>query len=302
MILKKFILFALLSSSMACAYGAVSSVYDRNDSKDSYSPWRASFFNLSTMPVKSPEQGSAQVFTYNYFSFDYKLDFNRKYSIRPVFFYETSGYDSFGVYKSPTATLGDAYVQYVDYGLAYLPGEVSLGGQFRVHLPTSKQSKEINQIARFEGVFTFEKLLAKATTLSYEIRPNYYWQSQRNYLRTWTFIGGDRDGEETGRIYQTKEYKLEHNLELATKWNKTFGNAISVGMTHEGYHDSAIENVVSRHTDELNVGASLIADLNYKFNFIASISNNIPVHNAKRNAKLLRSDEMEYVLLTFFRF
>ena len=73
-------------------------------------------------------------------------------------------------------------------------------------------------------------------------------------------------------------------------------------MTHEGYHDSAIENVESRQTDELNIGASLIADIGYKFNFIASVQNNIPVSNARRNTKLLRSDEMEYVLLTFFRF
>lgn len=302
MILRKIILFAILSSTMATAHGAASSLFDREDFSTSYSPWRASFFNLSTMPVKGPEQGSAQVFTYNYFSFDYKLDSNRKYSIRPVFFYETSGYDSFGSYKSPKATIGDAYAQYVDYGMAFLPGEVNMAGQFRVHLPTSQQSKEINQIARFEGVFTFEKLLARTLSLSYEVRPNYYWQSQKNYLRTWTYVGGDRDGELTGRIYQTKEYKLEHALEIEKKWNKHIGNAISIGMTHEGYHDSAIENVESRHTDEINVGASLIADINHKFNLIASIQNNVPLHSPKREAKFLRSDEMEYVLLTFFRF
>lgn len=296
---KSGIVLSMLMLS-AVSYGA-NSLIDRVDN-GGRTNWRASYFNLASRPMNNPKEGTAQVFTYNYFSIDYKKSYDQKYSIRPVFHYSTSGYDNYGAYQKPKAELGDLYVQYVDYSLAYLPGDVSLSGQFRLHLPTGKASKEISQISRFEGVFIFEKLLANQLSLSLEVRPSYYWQSQTNYLRTWTYVGGSRDGELGGRVSQTKEYKLEQTLSLEKKWNKLFGTGLSVGLTSEGYHNSEVENVDSRHNHELTLGTSFLFDVSHTANFILSIENTAPIHNARRNYKPLRDDEMSATLLSFIRF
>ncbi|MDC1175690.1 hypothetical protein OAT67_09840 [Bacteriovoracaceae bacterium] len=284
---------------------AATSLYDRNSEGggSSWSPWRTSLFSLASRPVNNPDEGRTQISTYNYFSVDYKLDGGRKYSIRPVFFYETSGWNDYGEYKKPKAEIGDLYVQYVDYDLAYLPGDVALSGQFRVHLPTSKQSKKINQIAKLEGVFTFERLLAKMWSINYEVRPKYYIQSQTSYLNEFTYSRGSRAGEQGGSVSQNKEYEIEHSIELEKKFNKLFGMAVSVGMEHQGWHASSVnERPEARHSDDLILGVSGVFDVHHKANFILSIQNSAPVHNAKQNYKAFRSDEVDVSLLSFIRF
>ncbi|MCP4912690.1 MAG: hypothetical protein GY909_06195 [Oligoflexia bacterium] len=294
-----FLTFLLSASSFAAT-----SLYDRNNNdRGGWSPWKVSYFNLASRPMENPDEGRAQIFTYNYFSIDYKLSGGKKYSIRPVFFYETSGFDDYGAYQKPKAEIGDIYVQYVDYDLAYLPGDVSLSGQFRFHLPTSKQSKKVNQIAMVEGVFTFEKLLAKMWSINYEIRPKYYIHSQTSYLNEFTYTRGSRAGQQGGSVSQNKEYKLEHGVEIERKFNKLFGMALSVGMEHQGWHASEVNGrPEARHTDDLNVAIAGVFDVSYRANFILSVEHSAPVHNARRNYKLGRGDEMGVSLLTFVRF
>jgi hypothetical protein len=279
-------------------YSASSSTIDRIDRNSSRSPWRFSYFNLASTPIENPAEGRASIFTYNYISADYKLNYSQKYSIRPVFNFETSGYDNFGNYQHASGKLGDLYVQYVNYNLGYYPGDISLGGQFRVHLPTGEDSRNIDQIARFEIVLNFEKLLSNQFKLSYEIRPNYYWQSRRAFLRTWD----NDDGTSGARVSATKEYKIEHGLEVQKMFNNTWGAGLAVGMTHQGYHGSEQNEIESRHTDELAVGLAGYLNISHRINFIASVEHESSVHNNRKGYKLGRREEVSYTLLTFFRF
>lgn len=256
------------------------------------SKWNYSFFSFLSAPYELPvKDRTSLVDTYNYVSFNYKIDYTRRVSIRPTFTLNTAGYDPiFREEKASKLQLEDMYIQYADYNFALLPGQVGVLAQFRVFLPTSKSSRDQKTLAKFGGWFIFSRPFGDSWELNFHTKGYYYWQSQKSY-----------DG---GKSYpsHTKKYKWENYFELGKMFNEKFGFSMNFGLTMEEKNGSDTYGDEPRHVNTLKSGISIRYNYAWYLNFIFGIDNQIYDVNNQQDHTLLQPEDMSFILLTFFRF
>lgn len=256
------------------------------------SKWSYSFFSFLSAPYELPvKDRTSLVSSYNYVSFNYKIDYTRRVTIRPTFNMNTAGYDVIGREdKASKIELGDLYLQYADYNFALLPGNIGVLAQFRIFLPTSESSRQQKTLAKLGGWFIFSHPFGDSWELNFHTKGYYYWQSQKSY-----------DG---GKSYpsHTKKYKWENYFELGKMFNETFGFSATFGLTMEEKNGSDLYNDEARHVNTLKTGVSIRYNYAWYLNFIFGIDNQIYNVNNQQDHTLLQPDDLQFILLTFFRF
>lgn len=205
--------------------------------KKRYSPWSVSYFNWATQSLGETEEGRAQLSSYNYLSFNYRLQ-GGMFSIRPTFFLNGAGYDEFeNEVVDGSAEIGDLYFQYSKYNLALLPGGIGLTGAARIYLPQGDYAKRQGKITELRGKFYFSKPWGSNWFTTYMFEPRYAIYSERGYLTEF----GNARANRYGLIW--------HYIEHTKFFNQNFGLSAQVGGKHHYYYDIESENIPNRIED-----------------------------------------------------
>lgn len=254
------------------------------------SKWGLSFFNWASQSVEYSEEGSAQLSMYNYLSFDYRINWSSKFSIRPEFYMASAGVSNYG-YREDKSSLemGDIYLQYSNFNWALLPGDIGLLGSLRVYIPSSDFSKAARTITQLQARMIFTKPFGKGFEINYHLRPKYWVQTQRGYINP--FSNG---------ISQNRIAEVEHFLEFAQAFSAKFGISQQIGMTDAWYYSvpSAGKPDLVRETIDISTAVSYnLGGVGFK----GGITNNIPMKPV-RDFKIYGRSDSQYFLMTYARF
>lgn len=249
-----------------------------------------SYFNFSSANVDQTTQNAARISAYNYFSFDYRLGKGRKIAVRPVFYWGTAGTDYKDQYKAGDFSLGDAYINYVDYDLANLPYDIELEGQFRFYGPTSTQSQNNGLIMRVRPWFKVIRRMTRDLTVLVHLEPDYYIQSRSAYQ--------DEDG---GRPKGNKNFGYDSKVELEYRLNRTFALSGSVGHNQWWAHTSPANNINERFTiRELTSQVALNSSLGPLF-LVTGISQKREIDTWRRGYRPFHQAESDFFVLANYR-
>jgi hypothetical protein len=285
-----------LKNRMNSASGVIG-LQDDNTTR-SYSPWAVTFFSLASMDQTLLKENNPQVFTYNYFGVNYRLNFNEQVSFRPAFLYKSAGTNSFGDHEGGGVEIHDAYFQYANFNLMRLPFNIGSIGQFRWYFPTGEGSKKSKTVGRLGAWLIFQKPLVNGFQINYNFRPDYYFQSTRASLNEFTYS----DGSPGANIRGNRRYKIEHYLELGKVFNTTWASTMRLGQTYESFFDSPANDIEGFNREQTNLNLGLRYTHSFHLSFIFTINNDIVTTNAKYPFKIGREEELSYALLTFVRF
>ena len=110
-------------------------------SYSAWSPWGMNYFNWATQRVDHTMEGGGRLESYNFIGVTYRLNGSSSLSFRPTFGLAGAGKNSFsGREVEAQFYMGDTYIQYLNWNLALLPGDIGVIGKFRVYIPTSEGS------------------------------------------------------------------------------------------------------------------------------------------------------------------
>lgn len=153
------------------------------DDADNSKIW-TTHFNLSAYSeTETLDKGGASWSGSSYFSFNYKIDGDERFAIRPVIYFNTPGFNKYGDNLSSDASLGDLYFVYTHYDIIETSSDsYSLSFSQRAYLPTSENSKATKMMARSGSSLLHKFQLAKYTYLTLSHGFDYYFQSQKASL------------------------------------------------------------------------------------------------------------------------
>lgn len=274
-----------------------------NSNSTSYnrSPWRTSFFNWSTQSLKYTQEGTAQLSSYNYFSFSYKLSYDSNISIRPTFMMSSAGKDArSGADRESDFTLGDIFIQHAAYNVALLPGNFGLTSKLKLYIPTSESSKASRKLTELRGWFMFTKPLGRGIEFNYHIKPELAFFAQR----------GKPNFHKTTQ-YGNKPFELWNQFELAERITPDWGLSQSVGYRSEWYYDVPSENRKAEQNDFLMAEVGGFFKLGSAF-FRATLMNEVMLNHSDRfdtdnrlerkPLALFRSEDTKLSLMTYVSF
>ncbi len=259
-----------------------------------YSPWGLSYFNWATQNLGDTERGTARLTTYNYLSFNYRLN-GGMVSFRPQFFINGAGYDEFrrDIVKGDIE-LGDMYIQYSKYNIVLLPGDIGLTGALRLYLPQGEYAKRQGKITELRGKFYFSKPWGYGWHTTYMLEPRYAFFRERGYL---TEFGNSR-ANRYGQIW--------HYLEQTKFFSVDYGISAQIGMRHQYYYDFASENIRNRVEDYFENGFYFLFNIS-GVNFRAGLmqSKNVRRPNGPFEPggryKIFNPEESQISVMTSFR-
>jgi hypothetical protein len=249
------------------------------------SPWGVSFFSLATAPQNQIGQG-ASVFAYNYLGLNYKLTKSRRFSIRPVFQYTSSGLDNRGNNAKSGTVLGDAHFVYADYDIGTL-GPATVSTSFKFYAPTSDSSQANGTLLKFRPETFISMNVGRYDSLTYVVKPDFYVQSRFS-----NFSEGKYPKE-----FTTKVFEIEHYLEYGLSFSKTFRLKPSAGFLDTFNNVSKNPKVPSRATfAKLALGLDIYAMRGLSFTI--SAENKFSVADRRDDVAVMRPEESSLLLIT----
>ncbi len=254
------------------------------------SPWRAAFFNLTSADLKDLRTGEGRLGSYNFVSFDYRLDYNQRLSLRPQFSLDGAGKDFRGEMQSEQWRLGDLYLQYSHHNLALIGGELGVAGSFRLYIPNSEISRRSGNITQLHARMFFTSDLPGPWYVTYHFYPKYYVQSQRSYLTEFGQIRGNRRAE------------LEHKLEFSYRRFSNVGFSQSAGLKHQWHYSSPANSMEEMIREFVHLEASMVLYLEAT-SLRLGLSNEIPLQGQRTpDFRLFREEQMKFVATTYVGF
>ena len=267
-----------------------------------YTPWRFSFFNLSSLEQDQVEEGGAQLSSYSFFTTGYKLTSTTKLALRIPFQYNSNGFNRFNqdAVQEQETFLHDIIISYQDYALTLLPGNIGVYWEGRVYIPTSRQSRKENRIARFRNDFILNKPLSRRWMIEYIQKFNYYHQSRTAYRNQFE----DQNGFTIETISLTKRFFLDHWLTLWFNVKPSFALGLKAGAEDTWYNKTDLEDQSKEKNSihQAKIGPTLRFELNNKINFIFSVDDAVDVRENYNELGQFKKTNLSYALLSFVRF
>ncbi|GIL18560.1 MAG: hypothetical protein BroJett040_23110 [Oligoflexia bacterium] len=242
------------------------------------------------------DHGKASWNIYQYVALLYRIDENQKISIRPAFNTQTGGSDQFGKEKESKTSLADFHMTYSNYTLATLPGEWDLSGTFYIYWPTSESSQQKKWISRVQSWLIFDKKLDRNWSVTYNMKPDYYFHTQKSYRAETVYPDGGRSVRSDNNMIG----KLDHYVSLSRYLNKVFTPGIDIGLSHEWYYGSEEANSKSAVAEYFKMAPNTWIMLSKRFKFIAGIENRIDLRDRRgEDFQLFRDKETSYYIMSF---
>lgn len=263
----------------------------------SKSPWTYSLFLLSSADIPVIDHGPASVGGSGYISFNYKLNSNRRLSIRPQWLYNTAGFNKYGDNLGTEFKMGDVYLQYSLYDL-WKYGEWGLSQNLRLYLPTSDFSKKTKMIARFRSEIFFGYESRDYFYVQYVQKLDYYMQTQKAFLDPDT-VTFDDGAYKIDPRQGNKELSLDHYLETEYTFNSMWRIGAQTGFEEEWRYGSAVEGIDSSHITFLKAAVGPKFYIGRTADFYLFIQNRAPLGNGYSFG---RPKDNSLVLFTNVRF
>lgn len=257
--------------------------------------WTYSFFSIGGLTPGQVDRGSGSYSAYNYISFNYKLSDKTKFSIRPVFYANTAGFDKSNNYQEQSVKLGDLHLVYSvnDYLVA---GRIKMSTALKLYLPTSEFSKASKMIAQFRPETYIQYELNRFDSVSWVLKPDIYLQSQTAYLDSATPQYDDGfykfDPRKTTRIAA-----LEHYLEYAKSFGKEYTLKPALGFKEDWTYGSEVEKLEGSHSTSFRSAIGLDIKLIKNWTITPGVENIVKVSNPKGDVKFYRPDDNNYTLM-----
>ncbi len=265
--------------------------------------WNVTFFSIASSSnmrtsKKAKESGveNAALTSYNYFGVNYKIDSDRKVSVRLPFFFEATGIDKYGDQQKQDMSLSDIHIAYSMYDLGYI-GPVDISGNVKVYLPTSKFTSSTGNVARFRGEVYFEYALGRFSSIQYGIKPDIYWQSRTANYNTDMPIGWDGNFVSDPRS-TNKQYSLEHFVELVADVNKYFALKPRLGFDEDWYYSSTAEELEGSHVTKFRAGFGLEIRPMRGITFTLGIQNETSLNPYNGDIAFFMPENTQYSVMT----
>lgn len=244
------------------------------------------FFSMASVvnmkPGKqSPSLTERMIDTYDYLSLNYRLTNISKISMQLPVVLTSNGINEYGDQKSSRLAMGDIHFVYSNYDLGYI-GDFDFSGNAKLFLPTSPYSQAARTIAkiRLEGFFLWQ--FAQYSSLQYVVKPDIFLQSQTAFFNPDDIPQYDDGTYMRDPRGTTKQYSLEHFLQVNFDLNKKYSVVPKVGFAEDWYYSSAAEQLEGGHVTKMRAGLSFelrpFTGLSFTFGvqndtFISSASN-----------------------------
>jgi len=257
------------------------------------SAWGVSFFSIGSMTQKQIERGGGAFSTYNYLSLNYKLSRAKRLSFRPVFYYNTNGYNRFNDYTSQSIEAGDAHLVYSNYEFADID-DIEVILNMKVFLPTSQSSQVTRMIAKIRPEIIATKPVGRYSSFSYVVKPDIYIQSQMVYIDDTVPKRADGSYKFDPRK-TTSMAALEHYLEFDASMTPTFSIKPALGFKEEWYNSA--ERLPGGHTTIARLALAMEFRVAQRASFALGIENKPKVANRKDDVAFFRPEENEATLM-----
>lgn len=294
-----------LSLAFSCL-GSFSYAQEREESLvmsegDSFSRnWKVTFFSIASVPNMSygkTSTGDRSLESYNYFSFNYKLDSDSKLSVRIPFTYNTAGQNDYADEVASMTDLQDVHFVYAKYDLGYI-GDADISGNAKVYVPTSEFSQTAKMIMRlhFEGYVDYA--IGRFSSIRYAVKPDIFWQRQTAYFNSGTPQYNDGTFKKDPRA-TTKQYSLEQYVQAIIDLNKYFAVKPQLGFDEDWYYSSSVEGLEGSHVTKFKASLGLEVRPFRGWNFTLGIQNATTLGSFKgRDVSYWQPENTEYTLMT----
>ncbi len=315
-LLMVFLISLSLSQALAAEESIGNSLMGSDGQFRGDSKWSNSYFSFSSVGLKQTQDGAASISMYNYLAANYKLSKDERINLRPVFMINTAGYDQYKQNQASNIKAGDAIVNYSNYSIALLPGEWQWGADLGLVLPTSESSQNKKMIAALKSHSSFEKEYSNDWATVYNLKPYYYFQSQKAYRNEYDKIfddGGTQHRIDTGA---NQIAKLEHYMTVAKYANKYFTPAFDIGFIHQWYYTSDQVRGGSASRNQMKIAPNTEIHVNSRLWFILGVESDVDLNNSTLDASsgdtfrwrddrdqsinFFRPENTQYYLLTFW--
>jgi hypothetical protein len=265
------------------------------------SNWGLSYFNLASGEAQRVNEGGASWFSYQYLSFNYRMSWSERFSIRPTVVTHTAGIkDNFGNTRPMESELGDLHLVYSNFNMMSFPGEWDLAGRFFLYLPTSKSSQNKRQIFAIRSWLTFKNVLNRYWTFQYHFEPRYFQQSQKAYRYETVNISpsGRSFNRVRSRLNQFAE--VSNRIELERYFNPTITGTITAAFEHEWYHDSEQVREADLSKESFSAGLGAWVNALRSLRFKLSVDSTVNLKKPREEDRLFTDRTTQYVLMTFW--
>jgi hypothetical protein len=250
-------------------------------------PWGVSWFNWASVNMKDYREGEGRLETYNYLSFDYRINWESKISIRPEFYVSGAGRDFFGDYKEGETEIGDLYLQYFHRSWMLL-GPVGVLGALRAYYPNSENSKRQKWLTKLQARLIFQAPLGNGFWASYHFRPMYFVHTQR------------ASQTEFFNARANEHYRLEQWLEFSKILTSRLAIHQQFGVEHRRYYDSEANNLDARTDGYVSMGTSLSYFMG-QVSFRGGVTYESKIAVPDRNPNPYNEGDTKYYLMTSVR-
>jgi len=292
-ILFSILVFSTIVQAQETSAAVGTSVLTTTPSAGGTSPWGVSFFSIGSLTQKQVENGGSSYGINGYLALNYKLSKTKRFSVRPVFNMNTAGLDKRGSKIESGSSLGDAHLVYSDYELAS-SGPIGVSSSFKLYLPTSEFSQNVNLIAKFRPETFISYALEYPFTLTWVIKPDFFIQSQTTFEDKNSPIR--KDGTYTRRTTQLAA--LEHYLEFATEINKYFTVKPAMGFKEDWYNSGGASFLEASHNTNAKIALAMDFRPLKNLSFTMSAENIVKLNDRRDQVSYFRPEDNSLVLMT----
>lgn len=295
-----FVLSTLLLSFSAQAQdreqSMVMSLGDYSNGKMSTSYF--SIYSVGNMkPGKDEPAGGRNIGGYNYFSLNYKLDQDRKVSLRLPFTYQTAGYNEYGDYETQRGDLQDIFVSMSFYDLGYI-GAIDISGAVKLYAPTSANSQNSGMISRLRGEFFFDWNFSRFSSLTYVLKPGMFFQGNTAYINDMAGV------DDQGFYYSdprstTKQFELENYLELVADVNQYLALKPRLGFDEEWKYGSVANDIPATHVTKAVAGFGIEVRPMRRLNMTFGVQNETILNSYKgKDIAFWQPENTSFIVMT----
>ncbi len=288
-------------SSSGASYSSTSEMSAEFSEFTPLGGWGLSYFNIATADSERVNTGGASWNIYQYLSGNYKFAADQRFAVRLPFTTKTAGvYNRFGNVTPLETTLDDMHIVYNNYALASFPWEWDLSGTFYAYAPTSKRSQDKKWITRLRAWFMFQKALDRNWTVSYNIKPEYFVNSQRAYRREINDTRADGSTFTSVRAENNQQAEVQHYLEINRYWNRYFTPSLEVGFNTTWYETSDEANYSDLIREQFMISPGTWIHFSRGFRIKIGVENQHNIRTPQKPFALFREEDNQYKLLTFW--
>lgn len=263
--------------------------------------WNATLFSIASVSNmtfgKKVTSEARAVDSYNYIGFNNKIDADTKFSVRIPFVYNTEGQNQYGDQLSSVLDLQDIHFAYSKYDLGYI-GDVDVSGNVKVYLPTSVYSQNSKMVARLRMEAYFEYAIGRFSSITYAVKPDFFWQRQTAYFNPDTPQYNDGNFKKDPRT-TTKQYSFEHYIEAVLDINKYFSLKPKAGFDEDWFYSSDVEELEGNHLTKVKAGLGLEMRAMRGLTFTLGVQNQTTLGSYKgKDVVFGQPENTQYSLMT----